>query len=123
MGDERHDDAQHAAQDRGCGFAVLDVHPDEDEALNRQDRGRHDREDCRPVEDAGNDQPGRADQFEDAKGLPGFLRQRSEGLNSLAYLVEQEDLHDARRPEKERGEALQDPQQDVHWLSRMLATS
>ena len=32
----------------------------------------------------------------------------------FAYLVEHEDLHDARRSVQERGEDLQDPQQDVH---------
>ena len=34
--DERQEEAQHAAQDRGRDLAVLDVHPDEHEALDRQ---------------------------------------------------------------------------------------
>src|SRR5208283_4424450 len=60
------------------------------------------------------DQPDRADEFEDAERLPGFARQRTKGRDPLAYLVEHEDLHDARRSIQERGEDLQDPQQDVH---------
>ena len=39
--DERHDEAQHAAQDDGRDLAELDVHPDEHEAFDRQDRGGH----------------------------------------------------------------------------------
>lgn len=61
----------------------------------------------------GDDQPDRADEFEDAEGHPGFSRQRTKGPDPLAYLVEHEDLHDARRSVQERGEDLQNPQQDV----------
>jgi hypothetical protein len=67
-----------------------------------------------PVEGGGDGQPGRADEFEDAEGHPGFPRQRTKGRDLLAYLVEHEDLHDARRSVQERGEDLQDPQQHVH---------
>lgn len=42
--DERHEEAQHAAHEDGRDLAVLDVHPDEHEALERQDRGGHPRE-------------------------------------------------------------------------------
>ena len=41
--DERHEEAQHATQDDGRGLVVLNVHPDEHEALGRQDRGSEDR--------------------------------------------------------------------------------
>jgi hypothetical protein len=37
--DENHEKTQHAAQDDGRDLAVLDVYPDEHEALDRQDRG------------------------------------------------------------------------------------
>src|SRR6202041_832924 len=64
----------------------------------------------------GDDQPDRADEFEDAEGRPGLPRQRAKGRDVVAYLVEHEDLHDARRSVHERGEDLQDPQQYVHVL-------
>jgi hypothetical protein len=112
--DERHEETQHAAQDDGRDLAVLGVHPDEHEALDRQDRGDHHRERRLPVEGGGDDQPDRADELEDAEGHPGFPRQRTKGRDLLAYAVEHEDLHDARRSVHERGEGLQDPQQDVH---------
>src|SRR6202030_3350045 len=56
----------------------------------------------------------RTDEFKDAENHPGFARQRTKGLDLRAYLVEHEDLHGARRSVQERGEDLQDPQQDVH---------
>ena len=112
--DECHEEAQPDAHDDGRDLAVLGVHPDEHEALDRQDRGGHHRERRVPVEGGGHDQPDRADEFEDAEGHPGFPRQRTKGPNPLAYLVEHEDLHDARRSVEERGEDLQDPQQNVH---------
>src|ERR1022692_2698956 len=73
----------------------------EHEALDRQDRGGHHRERRMPVEGGGDDQPDRADEFEDAEGHPGFPRQRTKGRDPLAYLVEHEDLHDARRSVQE----------------------
>src|ERR1700686_4670693 len=88
--------------------------PNEHEALDRQDRGGHHRERRLPVEGGGDDQPDRADELEDAEGHPSFPRQRTKGPDPLAYLVEHEDLHDARRSVQERGEDLQDPQQNVH---------
>ena len=54
-------------------------------------------------------QPDRTDELEDAEGRPGFPRQRTKGRDILAYLVEHEDLHDARRSVEEHGEDLQDP--------------
>jgi hypothetical protein len=82
MRDERHDETEHDAQDRGRALAVLDVPRDEHQALDRQDRGRHPR-------------------------APGASEgQRTKGRDALAYLVEHEDLHDARRVEKERSEAF-----------------
>jgi len=114
VGDERHEEAQHGAHDDGRDLALLDVYPNEHEAFDRQDRGGNHRERRLPVEGGGDDQPGRADEFEDAEGHPGFPRQRTKGLDIRAYLVEHEDLHDARRAIHERGEDLQDPQQDVH---------
>jgi hypothetical protein len=112
--DECHEDAQPDAQDDGRDLAVLGVHHDEHDALDRQDRGGHHRERRLPVKGGGDDQPDRADEFEDAEGRPGFPRQRTKGRDPLAYLVEHEDLHDARRSVEDRGEHLQDPQQNVH---------
>ena len=114
IGDEGHEEAQHRAHDNGRDLVVLEVHPDEDEALDRQHRGGHYRERRLPVKGGGDDQADRADEFEDAEGHPSFPRQRTEGLDILAYLVEREDLHDTRGCVEERGEDLQDPQQDVH---------
>ena len=42
--DERHEEAQDAAQDDRLDLAVLGVHPHEHETLDRQDRGCHHRE-------------------------------------------------------------------------------
>src|SRR5689334_18204356 len=47
--EERHQQAQHAAEDYGPGLAVLDVYPDENEALGRQDRGSHHRQPRLPM--------------------------------------------------------------------------
>jgi len=58
--DERHEEAQHAAQDRGRDLAVLDVQPDEHEALDRQDHGSQDRQRRLPMERGGGDEPDRA---------------------------------------------------------------
>src|ERR1700683_2216456 len=112
--DERHEEAQHAAQDHGRDLAVLDVHPDEHEALDCQDSGRQNRQLWLPMERGGKDEPDRAHELQDAQGHPGFPRQRPKGWDVLAYLVEHKDLHDARRSVQERGEDLQDPQQYVH---------
>ena len=48
--DERHEEAQDAAQGHGRDLAVLDVQPDEHEALDRQDRGSQDRQRRLPME-------------------------------------------------------------------------
>src|SRR5262245_14384539 len=48
--DKRHDEAQYAAQDNGCNLAVLGVHPEEHEALDRQNRGGYHREHWLPTE-------------------------------------------------------------------------
>jgi hypothetical protein len=63
--DERHEEAQYGAKDDGRDLAVLGMHPDEHEALDRQDRGGHHGERRLPVEGGGDDQPDRADEFED----------------------------------------------------------
>src|SRR5579859_4871743 len=42
--EERHEQTQRAAHDDGRDLAVLGMHPDEHEALDRQDRGGHNRE-------------------------------------------------------------------------------
>src|SRR6516162_1114322 len=86
--DECHEETQHDAHDSRRDLAVLDVNPDEHEALDRQDRGGHDRERRLPVEGGGPDQADRTDEFEDAQGRPGFPRQRTKGCDILAYLVE-----------------------------------
>jgi serine/threonine protein kinase len=72
--DERHEEAQYAAQDDGRDLVVLDVHPDEHEALDRQDRGGHHRERRLPADSTGDYQPDYTDEFEDAEGHPGFPR-------------------------------------------------
>jgi len=67
-----------------------------------------------PSEGGGDDQPDHANEFEDAQGRPRLPRQRIKGPGVLADRVEHEDLHDAGRSVQERGEHLQDPQQNVH---------
>jgi hypothetical protein len=52
------------------------------------------------------DQPARADEFEDTEGHPSLPRQCTKGRDIPAYLIEHEDLHDARRSVKERGDDL-----------------
>ncbi len=58
--DEHHKEAQHGAQDHGRDLAVLDVYPDEHDALHRQDRGSQDRQRRLPMEHVGDDEPDRA---------------------------------------------------------------
>src|SRR6185436_10460599 len=85
--DERHEEAQDAAQDDRRDLVVLDVHPNEHEALDREGRGCYHRE-CRiPMKGARYDQPDRADEFEDTEDHPGPPRQRTKGLDPLAYFV------------------------------------
>lgn len=48
-------------------------------------------------EGGGDDEPGRADKFKNAKDRPGYPWQRTKGRDLHAYLVEHEDLHDVRR--------------------------
>src|SRR6202050_1863319 len=93
--DERHEEAQHAAQNHGRDLAVLDVHPDEHEALDRENRGSQDRQRRLPMERGGDDEPDRAHELYYAQGHPGRPRQGAKGRDVLAYLVEHEDLHDA----------------------------
>jgi hypothetical protein len=107
--DERHEEAQHGAQDRGRDLAVLDVHADEHEALDRQHRGSQDRQLRLPMERVGDDEPDRAYELQDAQGRPGFPRHGAKRRDIVAYFVEHEDLHDARRSVQERGEDLQNP--------------
>ncbi len=64
--------SQHAAHNDGRGLAVLGVRPDEHDALDRQDCGGHHGERRLPVEGGRDDQPDRADEFEDAEDHPGF---------------------------------------------------
>lgn len=112
--DERHDEAQHAAHNNGPDLAVLDVHPDEHEALDCQNHGGYHRENRLPMKGGRDDEPDHGHEFQGAQGHPRFPRQRAEGRDVMADLVEHEDLHDARRSVQERGEHLQDPQQYVH---------
>ena len=55
--DERHDEAQHASHNNGPHLVVLDVHPDEHEALDRQNCGGHHRECRQPAEGGGTISP------------------------------------------------------------------
>src|SRR5262245_57992230 len=55
--DKCHDEAQYAAQENGRNLAVLGVHPDEHEALDRQNRGGYHRERWLPTESGRDDQP------------------------------------------------------------------
>jgi len=61
--DERHEEAQHAAQDRRRDLAILDVHPDEHDAFDRQGRGSQDRQQRLPMVRVGEDEPDRAHQL------------------------------------------------------------
>ena len=107
--DERHEEAEHGAQDCGRDLAVFHMHPDEHQALDRQDRGSQDRQRRPPMKRGGDDEPDRAYKLEDAERDPGLPRHRSKGRNVMADLVQHEHLHDARRSVQERGEGLQDP--------------
>src|SRR5262249_47730538 len=69
-----------------------------------------------PAEGGRDDQPDHADEFDDAQRHPGSLRQRAEGWDVMADLVEHEGLHDARGSVEERGEHLEDPKQNVHRI-------
>src|SRR5580704_9294295 len=69
---------------------------------------------------AGNDEPDRAYELQQPQGHPGAPRQRAEGTHIMAYLIKHEDLHDAGRSVQERGDDLQDPQQDVHFFIPVL---
>src|SRR5262245_20365770 len=121
--DERHKKPEHAAHDDGPNLPVLGVHPDEHEALDRQDCGGHHRERRPPGESGRDDQPDDADEFDDAESHPGFPRQRTKRRDLLADLVEHEDFHDARRSVHERREDLQDPQQDVHRVPHSVSAA
>ena len=57
-------------------LAAPDVHLPENEALDRNDRGSPTRQMLR-MESRGEDEPDRADQFEDAEGHPNLPRQRA----------------------------------------------
>jgi hypothetical protein len=57
VGDECHEEAQHSAQDHGRDLSVLDVHPDEHEALDRQDGGSEYRQPWFPMKRRGHDEP------------------------------------------------------------------
>ena len=61
--EERHEQAQHGAQDHRRDLAVLDMHPDEHQALDRQDRGSQNRQQRMPMKRGGDDEPDRAHQL------------------------------------------------------------
>src|SRR4029453_18670019 len=84
--DERHEEPQHGAEDYRRDLAVLGVHPDEYEALDREDRGGHHRERRPPVDGGGDDQPDGADEFKDAEGHRGFPRQCAKDRTSALTL-------------------------------------
>jgi hypothetical protein len=111
---EGHKEAEHGAHDDGGDLAVFHVHPYEHEALDRQDCGGQNGELRMPWQSGGKDQADHANELQDAESRPGISRQGTKGRDILAYLVEHEDLHDARRCVEKRGEDLQDPQEDVH---------
>src|SRR3954452_8523370 len=92
---EHHDQTQHAAHDDRCRLAILDVHPDEHEALDRQHDGREDSQLRLPVERARRDERDRAHELQDAEAGPGCPWQRAKGWYVGADLVEHEDFHDA----------------------------
>jgi len=97
VGEESHEKAEEAAQDRGREFVVADVHSYKYEAFDGQDCGSEDRQRRLPMECGGDDESDRADELQDAKDHPDFSRQRAKRWNVLAYPVENEDLHDAGR--------------------------
>lgn len=61
------------------------------------------------MERGGGDQTDYAHELQDAHRHPDFPWQRAKGRDILAYLVEHEDLHDARRSVQKRGDGLQEP--------------
>lgn len=60
------------------------------------------------MQGSGDYQANRAVQFDAAEGHPSSPRQSAKGRDVLAYLVEHDDLHDARRPVQERRKNLQE---------------
>jgi len=66
------------------------------------------------MERVGDNQPDGAYELEYLQCRPGLPRHGAKGRHPLAHLVEQEDIHDARRSKQERGEDLQYPQKNVH---------
>ena len=74
VGDESHEEAERGAHDDGRDLAVLNVHEDEHEALDRQNRGGNHCKHWLPVENAWDDQSHHADEFENAEGRPGISR-------------------------------------------------
>src|ERR1043165_9738184 len=74
IGDERHDEAEYGAHDDGRDLPIFNVYPDEDEALDRQDRSGHHGQHRMPVESTGHNQSDHADEFRDAEDHPALPR-------------------------------------------------
>jgi hypothetical protein len=68
--DEREQQAQHAAEDHRPDLVVLHVHPDEHEALEREDAGGQHGELGLPAEHGGHDEPDGARELDDAQEHP-----------------------------------------------------
>jgi hypothetical protein len=84
--DERHEQAQHDAQNSGRDLAILHVHPDEHEALDRESNGCQDRQLRLPMERGGDDEPDRAHQLYDAKAFRGNAPNDGTSLLTLSNM-------------------------------------
>lgn len=115
--DEGHEQTERRAEQDRRQLPVLDVNPDEHQALDREENRRQRRQAWPPAQGGGDDEPDRADELQDAQCRPRLPRQRAERRDVPADLVEQEDLHDSRGAVEKSGHDLKNPQQDVHCLS------
>ena len=107
--DERHEEAQDAAQDHGRDLPVLDVHPPNTRLSTAKTVAARIVSGGCQWNAAGTMSPTVHTSSRIPRGHPGFPRQSAKGREVLAYLVEHEDLHDARRSVQERREDLQGP--------------
>lgn len=93
--DECRERAQHAAQDDARDLAYSARHSYEYEALDGQDCGGQLREHRLRAEAGRDDQPGRANEFEDTESHPGLPRQRTKRWAPWFTLSNMKTFYDA----------------------------
>ena len=77
ISDKCHEQTEYSAHDDGHNFVVLDVHPDESEALDRQKRGGKDGLLWEPPKGGWNDEADGAYKFQYPQRSPGSPRKRA----------------------------------------------